>query len=355
MSRENDRRIEELLTGAAEAGSCYVVSADDPDGIRRALSRRVAAGQVVSPARGLFADAQTWDGLKTGEKTLCLARGLQELHPDWVFCGPTAAVAYGVDVSHDLLDRVHLAVTPDARGSNQRLLRRHAVLPADPASRDIEVVGGLRVTAPGQTVSDCLRWADFAHGLGVVDSAIRIGVVGREELERYLEALPPHSRMRGHALRTLAWADPRSENGGESIARARMLLLGYVCPELQVEVPRVVEKGKPYRADYCWVRADGLVILGELDGDGKYVEEELMGGRDIDEVLSDENIRGSRFTLYDVSLMRFRFGATGKPSTFAAILDEYGVPKRGSELALPDGASMVPDWDSLRRNKVDDG
>lgn len=352
MSKENDRRIEEMLARSQEEGSCYVAMGDVPGSIRRALSRRVASGDLVSPARGLFADAAAWDCLKTDEKTMHLARGLQALHPDWVFCGPTAAVAYGIDVSYDLLDRIHLAVTPGSYGSNPSLLRRHAVLPAEEASRAIEVINGLRLTVPDQTVSDCLRWTDFAHGLGVADSALRIGVVGRGELEQHLESLPPHSRMREHALRTLSWADPRSENGGESIARARMLLLGYVCPELQVEIPRVIEKGAPFRADFCWVRADGLVILGELDGDCKYVEEELMGGRDIDEVLSDENIRGSRFTLYDVSLMRFRFGVTEKPSTFAAVLDEYGVPKRGSSLALPDGTPMVPDWDSLRRNKA---
>ena len=127
-------------------------------------------------------------------------------------------------------------------------------------------------------------------------------------------------------------------------------MLGYVCPELQVEVPRVVEVGRPYRTDFCWVRADGRVILSELDGDGKYVEEELMGGRSIDEVLSDENIRGSRFTLYDVSMLRFRFKDTNDPVAFSALLDEYGVPKRGSELALPEGTRMIPNWDELRRD-----
>lgn len=211
-------------------------------------------------------------------------------------------------------------------------------------------VGGLRVTPPLQTVFDCLRWADFPRGLGIVDSALRREVVGWAELAGYAEserARRPRDAER--VLGTLAWADPRSENGGESIARGRMLLLGYVRPELQVEVPRVVERGRPWRADYCWVRTDGRVILGELDGRVKYVEQELMGGRGIDEVLSDENIRGSRFSLYDVSLMRFRFGVTERPAEFARLLDEYGVPRRGSPLAPPEGAAMVPDWEALRR------
>ena len=355
MSRRVEERIEDLLGQAEDRGSCYVPRGEGASRIRRALLRRVAAGTVTSPAPGLFVAAETWEGLKQDKRSLLLVRGLQEIHPDWVFCGPTAALVYGVDVSFSLLNRVHVAVTREGRGSDEGLVRRHGILSANSVSGQFEEVGGVRVTPPDKTVFDCLRWTDFPHGLGIVDSALRVGVVRRSELDAYFAQASSRLRGRDFALRTLAWADPRSENGGESIARARMLLLGYVCPELQVEVPRVVEKGKPYRADYCWVRADGLVILGELDGDGKYVEEELMGGRDIDEVLSDENIRGSRFTLYDVSLMRFRFGATGKPSTFAAILDEYGVPKRGSELALPDGASMVPDWDSLRRNKMGDG
>ncbi len=74
-----------------------------------------------------------------------------------------------------------------------------------------------------------------------------------------------------------------------------------------------------------------------------------MGGRSIDDVLSDENIRGSRFTLYDVSLVRFGFGQTSRPWEFAALLDEYGVPRRGSPLALPEGVPFAPDWEALRR------
>ena len=351
MSHVVDAKIAGLLSRAASAQSCFVPLEDDAGSVRRALSRRVAAGEVVSPARGLFVDAEVWSALKPEQRSLWIARGMQALHPNWVFCGPTAAAAYGVDVSNDLLGHVHVATPPLMCGSDLGIVARHPVLSAQDSSQGIEEVGGLRVTPPNQTVLDCLRWADFPHGLGVIDSALRGGLVCREGLEELANQMAHRRRNVSRVHAALAWADPRSENGGESIARGRMLLLGYVRPELQVEVPRVVEEGRPYRADYCWVRADGLVILGELDGRGKYVEDELMGGRDIDDVLSDENIRGSRFTLYDVSLMRFRFGVTERPSEFAALLDEYGVPRRGTPLALPDGVPMIPDWDSLRRVK----
>lgn len=351
MSHSVDSEVGGLLAAAEELGSCLVVSDEIPERLLRGLERRVGSGEVASPARGLFVRADLWDELKRDQQTLFVARGLQALHPDWVFCGPTAAVAYGVDVSWSLQDAIHVATTRSGFRGGAGPVRRHAVLPEDEGLADVRVAGGLRVTPPERTVFDCLRRTDFPLGLGVADSALRQGVVTAAGLAAFVDSVPRDPRGRAQALGTLAWADPRSENGGESIARGRMLLLGYVRPELQVEVPRVIERGEPYRADFCWVRADGLVILGELDGRLKYTEEEMMGGRDLGEVLSDENVRGSRFSLYDVSLMRFGFPVTERPAAFAAILDEYGVPKRGGPLALPEGTPMVPDWEALRRNR----
>ena len=349
MSRAVEREIAELLAEAEARGRCLALRGRGAARVYRALERRVAAGRVVSPARGLYVSARRWEGLKADQRTLFLARGLQDQHPDWVFCGPTAAVAYGVDVSWSLQGNVHVATTRAGHSPNGPLVHRHSILRAGPGEGRIEVVGGLRVTGPERTLFDCLRGTDFPRGLGMIDSALRAGVVAHDEFASYVESVRDGSRGRDLVRGTLAWADPRSENGGESIARARMLLLGFVCPELQVEVPNLVEGGAPFRADYCWVRADGVVILGELDGTDKYVEEGMTRGRSLEEVLADEKDRESRITLYDVVVMRFRFGLTDDPVAFAAHLDRYGVPRRGSELALPDGARMVPDWEALRR------
>lgn len=349
MGRDIGGEIAELLAEAEEGGRCLVLRGRGSARVYRALERRVAAGTVVSPARGLYVSAGRWEGLKTDQRTLFLARGLQEQHPDWVFCGPTAAVAYGVDVSWSLQGNIHVATTRSGHSPNGTLVHRRPILREGEGASRIEMVGGLRVTSPERTLFDCLRRADFPRGLGMIDSALRAGVVSRDGFASYVESVRDGSRGKDLVRGTLAWADPRSENGGESIARARMLLLGYACPELQVEVPNLVEGGAPFRADYCWVRADGVVILGELDGTDKYVEEEMTRGRSIDEVLSDEKDRESRISLYDVVVMRFRFGLTADPDAFAAHLDRYGVPRRGSKLALPDGARMIPDWESTRR------
>lgn len=349
MSHSVDREVGSLLAAAESLGSCLAVSGEIPERLCRALERRVRSGEVSSPARGLFARADLWSELKQDQRTLFVARGLQALHPEWVFCGPTAAVAYGVDVSWSLQGAIHVATTRPGYRSGTGIVRRHAILPGDEKSADIRVAGGLRVTPPERTVFDCLRRTDFPLGLGVADSALRKGVVTAAGIASFVDSVTHDRRGRAQALGTLAWADPRSENGGESIARGRMLALGYARPELQVEVPRPADGGVPYRADFCWVRTDGLVTLGELDGTDKYVCEEMTRGRTLDEVLSDERTRGSRITLYDVSIMRFRFDLTADPVRFSALLDEYGVPRRGTALAQPDGAHVLPDWSALRR------
>ncbi len=348
MSHVVDQEIAGMLARSEEAGSCLVLPGDAPERLRRAMQRRVAAGEVVSPTRGLFARSELWDASRIDQRTLLVARGLQELHPSWVFCGPTAAVAYGVDVSWSLQERVHVATTRSGYRSGGRLVERHAILSDDASDGDVEVAGGLRVTPPDRTVYDCLRQTDFARGLGIADSALRQGVTSLEGVADLAGSARRDPHGRTQALGILAWADPRSENGGESIARARMLQLGYARPELQVEVPRP-GGGAPYRADFGWVRTDGRVILGELDGTDKYVSSRMTRGRSLEEVLSDEGIRGSRITLYDVSVLRFRFELTSSPQRLSRLLDDYGVPRRGSALAQPEGTHVLPDWESLRR------
>lgn len=53
MSHAVDRRLDELLDRAEEGRSCLVLSQDESR-LRRALSRRVATGELTSPTAGLF-------------------------------------------------------------------------------------------------------------------------------------------------------------------------------------------------------------------------------------------------------------------------------------------------------------
>lgn len=91
-------------------------------------------------------------------------------------------------------------------------------------------------------------------------------------------------------LRTLCQlADGKSENGGESLARAAMIELGCVRPELQHEFPNETNPKWPYRVDFAW-KVGGKLIVGELDGADKYL---VNAGKNIDFTDNDEKFNGN--------------------------------------------------------------
>ena len=57
-----------------------------------------------------------------------------------------------------------------------------------------------------------------------------------------------------------------ARNGGESMARAIMIDLGFVPPDLQVEICDLDESDQVVAVDFHWMLPDGGVVVGELDG-----------------------------------------------------------------------------------------
>lgn len=96
-------------------------------------------------------------------------RALQELHPNWVFCHESAALAFGLPVPFERIDAVHVVTSQSNRNASSGTIRWHIV-------RDDEftTVQGLRVTSITRTVYDCMRTAHFKQALAVADGALRL-------------------------------------------------------------------------------------------------------------------------------------------------------------------------------------
>ena len=123
---------------------------------------------------------------------------------------------------------VHLTVAPNAH--------RDGVLDMVQLSYR-RVTDGERagdVTTPVRTVVDCLRDGSLRVALSVGDSALRLGLVTREELDRVVARL----RGRGSALarQRLVMLDARAANAFESSARALLLGAGIEGFEPQVSI-----------------------------------------------------------------------------------------------------------------------
>lgn len=344
MGERVDQELAGLFEEAESRGTCLVPGSER---VRAALRRRMGPGvSVVSPERGMYARREAWEATGPSERVLAVMRTLQRRHPDWVFCGPSAALALGADVSWRLLGRFHLAAGRGAKSSAR--FERHIIALDEGRGEHPLWHLGVRVTPFARTAFDCLRWMGFAEGMVVADWAVR-GPAGRRALlEGYFEERRGRCRGVEDALATLACADGRAESGGESVARAVMIEQGYAPPLLQVSVPDPMRSGRSFRVDFAWVRSDGRVIVGECDGRRKLVDPRMTGGLDPGRALDEQRRREGLITAYDVSVVRFTYEEAAGVSELVRKLELYGVPRAGSPLAWQ-GAPPRIDWPSLLR------
>ena len=315
------RHIEQCLLREHEKGLCFAPATQAE---RMALSRRVAAGEIVRPFPELYAMPSFWDAMSPLGKAMCLVRSVTRLHPDWVFCSYTAALVYGLYVPYRCVERLHVCTTRRAHSRSAGMVERHRV------NGPIEVllVNGVRVTSLPQTVFDCVRDAPLSIGLGIVDAALRYYPYDRGKLAEQVRV--EGSRRHGveRAIRAVSLGDESSENGGESYLRGRIIELGYMSPsDLQVELPDPVDTQRTVRVDMMWSLPNDKKVIGELDGYVKYEDEECLHGRSIVRVLVDERQRESRLTALGYPVAKFLYARLDESGYVAAVLDAFGIPR----------------------------
>lgn len=316
--------LQDLLDESERRRSC--ATARD-SASKRCLLRGKSSGALVSPHPELFVRRQTWSAAQQDAplRVRFLVNGLAALHPGWVFCQSTAAVLHGLPVSYNMLDKIHVASAPGSHYRDSGPIAFHRIASPNPT-----LVEGVRVTSFARTVLDVLRTSSFPDALAVADGAIRARGWTRVDLIDMLESegrrVPHHMR----ALEVAQHADARSESGGESIARALMLSLGFVPPQLQVWVDNPLHPEHPFRVDYLWILPNGTVVIGELDGREKYTNPSQNGGLGIVGSLANERIRESLISITGARIMRFSFAELRDLSEFERKMTAFGIPKADS-------------------------
>lgn len=306
------------------------------DALRKALERRVERGQIASPFKGQFARREYWNELDQNERTLHIIRTLSAENPSWVFCFSSAALVHGMDVSHRLSGQIHIVASHSKRveptfcpsvNSRHRVVRHAFNLAED----DIVDIDGIRVTSLHRTVFDCTRLLSFPLALGIADSAMRILELDRSSILDH--ASDQWARCRGirRFKATIEKANPLSENGGESYARAIMLENGVMEPLLQVEITDPFDRRRIYRIDYLWEHLIPLDVGGELDGLQKIMDPRMLAGKTPELALRLERERESHLSS-NLRIARFTFPEVRAVRPLINLLDGFGVPRTS-----PDG------------------
>lgn len=310
-------QIDALLDQAENARRC--AHSSDPL-IQKGLYRRYHAGDLARPYPGLFIRAEYWQQFNESEQSLHMARALGNLHPNWVFSGITAAAAHGFDHPR-ILHRQGLTITLPSHGSYRPHEKLNIIYSPYPREKAV-IASGIPVTNPSRTLLDCGRTIDFIHSLPIFDDAASDGIEEKQILQECAHTTLDCSRI----FKLLRYTDARSENGGESFARAIMIENGFAVPQLQVPFTDSLT-GKQFRVDFLWRTADGRIIVGELDGTAKYVDPQMTNRRSIQETVQAEREREQALFHAGVTeIVRFTFDDAVQQKPLIAKLRRAGVP-----------------------------
>lgn len=321
-SKSIDRALE-LRFEECERRSACLNPADENE--RRALSARVEKGGVVRPFPAMYARAAYWEKVERADKVRHVVRALAKTHPTWVFSHATAALMYGIDVSHKLLWPINFTTDRENSGKKSKHCKHHRLSYVPFHEKD-----GIKVTPPALTVCDCARTYDLPDALAIADAAVRRGIVTRYRL---LDEVDAHAGWRGikQARIVADLVDPRAQSGGESMVRALMYEFGLPQPELQRPFENPEHPGQTYYADFTFTRGDGRVVVLELDGMEKYLNENMTQGKSMAQVMAAERQREALITAHDVSVARIDFAHAMRPNDLIARLKTYGiVPQEGA-------------------------
>ena len=316
MASKADGVVDRLLDEAESEMRCAF--ANDRSTARMLAAQRVK-GELVMPHPRLYVRVGLWESLLETERHLFLLRTYAALHPGWAFGSHSAAAVHGLFVDQRTLGMVHVASLYQRRSA----FIEHRIYRAG----EFETRGGLRVTPFDATMLACMRESGFPEALAIADSGLSLsGLSNAEALERFAWKWRGCKGV-GGALRVLSFANPLSENGGESYARAVMIEEGFQVPTLQVELPDPISPSGTYRVDFLWRLPDGSYVAGEFDGLRKYNDPRYRGGRSANEVLIAERERESHLNALGLPVMRFKFADVLDRRRFVRLLEQFGIPR----------------------------
>ena len=310
-----DTALRQRFVLAEQEGKCFH-AATDVD--RHRVQTRVKRRTVINVHTALYARAVYWNRLTVCQRHMHILRTLQDMHPDWVFCGGSAAAVWGFPVAHEHITKVNLMVRNAGKKERARVIRHET------ATYDFTVRRGVNVTSLDRTVFDCLKDLDAPSALAIADAALRQGVATKSELAYAFER---HAVRKSDARRCadlLAHANARSESGALSFTRGVLLQAGYMSPSLRVLVRDPGRYTHGGLVDYRWRLASGVQIYGQLYGPVSCFDDWKRADPPRTLNLADSN----PITNHGVRIMRVPFGMVREnPAAFISLLDRYGVPK----------------------------
>lgn len=292
---------------------------------RSAFYRRVARGEFVAVARGVYVGTELWRAMDRHARYRTRVKAAAVGHPDARFSHHSAAALWRLPWVGDWPQRVHVLVAPSKGGRSTPGVLRHTT--GD--SAEPEYIDGLSVTSLARTVVDVACVATFGQSVAVADAALRrtthpmAGVpstlLTREDILGELDRISPaHGATKARAA--IEFSNGLADRPGESMSRVSMLRAGVPAPELQVELAGA--SGRIWTVDFWWPQFD---LIGEFDGQWKYTDPAFMAGRTSQQVMLDEKAREDDLRAAGHGFARWGWKVAISPARLRETLQRAGL------------------------------
>jgi hypothetical protein len=308
------------------------------------LSKQVNSGALVRIRHGVYADGPAWRELKDWQKyRLQIQAAAEMFQKPTIFARHSAANVWGVPTIGVRHPVQALALTNDG-GRSRAGVRRHFAAPSG-----LEVVrrDGLLVTSRVRTVLDLAAFTPFAEAVVPLDHVLGPGAVlrpgtaaqpsalSKDDLRAGIGSIYSAARQRKiHAA--LDFANALSGSAGESYSRSLLHVAGFDAPVLQQAFRD--GQGLIGYSDFCWKRAR---VVGEFDGEEKYLKPEYLKGRTPSQAVVEEKYREDRIRALGFTVVRWVWADLMQPGRLERKLAAGGVPRRRARSAILD-AQNVP-------------
>ena len=311
-------------------------------GDSRSIRRSYARGELVRVRKGIYARKDEWIALTPWERYRQTVLAVNLELPRSMFCLASAAWLWDLELL-EVPSHVHLSGASRGHRGKSLPTTSAAVMPSGGTGIEgITSYGiarhgpqgstvprqGLLLTPLPQTVVAVIARETFAAATALADHAIGTRRtsgprVSRDELLGHAARLESGARRRWVA-QVLDFAVANSGSAGESLSRAQMHLLGFPAPLLQANFHiggRFVA-----RTDFFWPQ---FKLIGEFDGDAKYLRDEYLGGQSARQAVLAEKKREDKLRAAGFKVVRWDWATASDPARLGALLRNAGLPGTG--------------------------
>ncbi|MCU1529633.1 MAG: hypothetical protein JWP75_3396 [Frondihabitans sp.] len=296
--------------------SDLVANGRDDRWVRRAES----AGDLVRVRRGVYLAADDHERLDKRWRHIAAVTALvSRIRTPIIVSHLSAAALWGFPDLDGWPAEIHVIDPARTTGKRTTTVARHP----GPVDTGCVLRRGILCTGAARTAVDVGLVGGFLPALLAFDYGLRANLFSMVELEIAVAARPGARGVR-EVREALHLASAGSESAGESISKGTMHRLGFPRP-LQQKRFRL-PGGRSAYVDFWW-ESEGIV--GEFDGDQKYLDPALRQGRSIERTLLQEKERSDAVSaLPEVrNLVRWKYATARNPSRLEEVLRSAGLPQ----------------------------